>query len=80
MTDKEIKNALLIKAGDVVEIDPRYNAYQQKSYIVLEVVDTKLICQVDAKNFVNHKTCTYFKDELSRSTVEKYKYRNNGTD
>ncbi len=76
MTDKEIKDALVIKVGDEIEIDPTWNVYKQKVYTVLDVLDTRLTCQVDAKNFFGHRTCIYFKDELSRTTVEKYLHRN----
>lgn len=75
MTEKKIKESLVIKVGDEIEIDSRWNAYNQKVYTVLDVVDNRITCRIDANNILGNKTCIYFKDELAKNMIEKYQWR-----
>ena len=74
MSKKE-KDSLIIKEGDLITIDSSHIAYKQKSYVVLSVTDNVIRCRVDVKNILNHKECTYFKDELSNEMIEKFSHR-----
>lgn len=76
MSNKKLKDALIIQEGDEITVEKGEQFYGQKSYVVLEVNDRVLTCRIDVKNPFGQKSYKFHKDELSDEMIEKYGYRN----
>jgi len=65
---------VILKIGDVIKIKENFEAYDIKSWTVIEIFDNSFAVEATDKKGKKIEA-TYFFDELSKETIEKYKYR-----